>query len=211
MRPSDQLAQFVRDALIQGRSRADIEAALARAGWTANETASAVGAWADDGFSPPVPRPRPFVSAKEAFFYGLMFISLAMTTWHLAWLSFSLIDWWVPQDGQLGDRLFLLPGMRWSIATLVVFLPLFVLVNGRTQSQTRSDPGKRRSLVRKWFGYITLFIAAIALLGDLIAVIYALLNGDLTLRFAAKTVVVALIAGAVFAYFRSEMDDSETR
>lgn len=210
MRPSEQLARFVHESLVAGNDREAIRAALLRAGWTTGEVSAALDAWAEDDFVPPVPRPRPFVSAREAFLYGLMFIALAMTAWHLVALSFNLIDRWIPDPGSLRRTMVPVQAMRFSIASLVVFLPLFVLLNGWTHKATLDDPGKRRSVVRKWFGYITLFLASISLLGDLIAVIYALLNGDLTLRFAAKTAAVALVAGAVFAYFRGEMDDQET-
>ncbi len=211
MRPADQLSQFVREALIAGRDRDEIARALSDAGWTDGEIADALGSWVAGSFAPPVPRPRPFLSAREAFLYGLMFVALAMTAWHLVSLSFNLINRWFPEPAELAQGFYNLSAMRFSIASLVVFLPLFLVLNQRANTATRADPGKRRSLVRKWFGYITLFLASIALLGDLIAVVYAFLNGDLTLRFAAKSVVVAVVAGAVFFYFRGEMDDEESR
>ncbi len=211
MRPADQLSQFVREALIAGRSRDEIARALSEAGWTESEVREALDTWVAGAFLPPVPRPRPFLSAREAFVYGLMFLALATTAWHLVSLSFNMIDRCFPDPAQIERSYADLSGMRFSIASLVVFLPLFLFLNQRTNAATQADPGKRRSLVRKWFGYITLFLASIALLGDLIAVVFALLNGDLTLRFAAKAAVVAAVAGAVFFYFRGELDDEETR
>lgn len=212
MRPSDQLAQFVRDALTAGRGRDEVRAALIAAGWTGPEVAGALNAWAEGGFTPPVPRPRPFVSAREAFLYGLMFVALAMTAWYLVALAFSLADLLLPEVGEADNQaLWRIREMRFSIASLIVFLPLFLWLNQRTQTATRNDPGQRRSLVRKWFGHVTLFLASIALLGDLIAAIYALLNGDMTLRFAVKALTVAVVAGIIFLYFRGEMDEPESR
>ncbi|MCL7463785.1 DUF5671 domain-containing protein [Phaeovulum sp. NW3] len=204
MRNADHLAAFVRDALIAGRPRPEIEAALRTAGWTPAEISEAMQAWAEGTFLPPVPRPRPYVSAREAFVYGLMFVALAMTAWHLTALSFMLIDRWLPEPGQPDWAAYQLGGMRWSIATLAVFAPLFLWLNARILRDTRTDPGKRRSTVRKWVGQITLFLAAIALLGDLITVIHAMLSGDLTLRFVLKAGVVGLVAGAIFLVFRQE-------
>jgi hypothetical protein len=68
----------------------------------------------------------------------------------------------------------------------------------------RANPGARRSPVRKWLGYLTLFLAAIALLGDLIWVIYVYLQGDLGLRVLLKALVVLVVASAIFFYFRRE-------
>ncbi|WP_343080801.1 DUF5671 domain-containing protein [Ostreiculturibacter nitratireducens] len=204
MRRADQLAEFVRDALNAGRNREEIGAALADAGWSGTEIATALAAYAESDFSPPVPRPRPYVSAREAFLYGLMFLALAMSAWHLSSLSMQLIDRWLPEVGET-TNIFDLRRMRWSTASLIVFFPLFFALNLRATRELRRDPGKRRSTVRKWFGYVTLFLAAIGLLGDLIYVIYAFLNGDLTLRFGLKALVVAAIGGIVFLYFSAEI------
>lgn len=206
MKPSEHLGQFVYDALNAGRSRHDITSALSKAGWSTPEINDALGHWAEGDFTPPVPRPRPFVSAREAFLYGLMFVALAMVAWHLTALLFHLIDRWVPDVTDTNtyyDR----RDMRFSIASLIVFFPLFAVLNTRANRSIRANAGRRRSGVRKWFGYITLFLAAIVLLGDLIWVIYALLNGDLTLRFFAKAAVVAGVAGLIFGYFRADMQE----
>jgi hypothetical protein len=206
MRPADQLAQFVRDALLKGRSREEIGTALARAGWTRGEVQGALDAWAETGFDPPVPRPRAYVSAREAFFFGLMFVALMMTAWHLSALGFALIDRFLPDPTDSAHTTFQLDQMRWSIASLIVFTPLFLLLNARTARAIAADPGKRRSGVRRWFGYITLFLAAMSLLGDLLWVIYAFLQGELGVRAICKAAVVALVAGAIFLYFRRDIE-----
>jgi hypothetical protein len=206
MRPADRLAGFVRDALVAGRSREDIRTALSHAGWSPAEVDTALTAWAETPFDPPVPRPQPYVSAAEAFLYSLMFFALAMTAWNLTSLLFELIDGWLPDpvDGLSGISA---SRVRWAISILVVFFPLFLLLNARATRAAARDPGTRRSSVRKWFAYVTLFLAALGLIGDLVAVIYAFLSGDLTTRFAAKAATVAVVAGAVLAYFRGELAD----
>lgn len=206
MKPAEQLSYFVRDALLAGHARPDIATALAQAGWSEREIAATLDGWSEGAFLPPVPRPRPFVSAREALIYGVMFIALAMITWHIVSLSFDLIERWIPEPGR-STHWYSVQSMRWSIATLIVFVPLFLVLNHRTTRALRADPGQRRSLVRRWFGHVTLFFASMALLGDLIVVIYSALSGELTLRFIARAGVVAIVAGLVFTYFRQELDD----
>lgn len=206
MKPSDQLALFVRDALTAGRSREEIGAALTQAGWSAPEVREALETWAEVDFTPPVPRPRPFVSAREAFLYGLMFIALAMTAWHVTALLFHLIDQWIP-DVNDSYGYYSRSDMRFSIASLIVFFPLFAWLNQQANRRIRANAGRRRSGVRKWFGYITLFLSAITLLGNLIYTIYALLNGELDARVLAKVIVVAVVAGMIFFYFRADMTE----
>ena len=79
MRPSDELAHFVREALASGRTRPEISDALDDAGWSEKERADALDAYADTDFIPPIPRPRPYVSAKDAFLYGLLFLMLGVS------------------------------------------------------------------------------------------------------------------------------------
>lgn len=204
MKPTEELSQFVRAGLAAGRDDGQLRVALTEAGWTGREVEAALSGWTAAPGLPPVPRPQPFVSAREALLYGLLFISLGMVAWHLIDLGFDLIDQLVPD---IADLYLPRGSMRWSIAALIVFLPLFLLLNARVNRATQGDPGRRRSLVRKWFASVTLLIAGLVLLGDLVVSVYALLSGELTLRFAAKAGLVALVGGLVLAYYRDEMDE----
>ena len=73
---SRELEQFVRDALMRGEARPSIEAALASAGWAPEQVRDALEAYAPVAFPIPVPRPRPYLSAREAFLYLLLFAPL---------------------------------------------------------------------------------------------------------------------------------------
>lgn len=203
MSPADQLAVFVRDALAAGHTRDEAAEALRAAGWAEAEIGAALDAWAETPFRPPVPRPRRHVSASEAFFYGLTFIALATTIGHVVGLWFALIAVWLPGPGdQVEVVLYAADGVRWSLAVLAVVFPLFLWMDARGTRAALADPARRRSAVRRWFAHVTLFLAVLGLLGDLVAVVYAFLSGEVTLRFLAKAAVVAALAGAVLLYFR---------
>ncbi|GLK62936.1 hypothetical protein F8A10_00890 [Paracoccus kondratievae] len=206
MKPSDQLSEFVQHALAQGGDRDGIAHALAAAGWSAPEIEEALESWASVPGLPPVPRPRPYASAQEALLYGLLFLSLGVIVWHLCQLGAVLIDWLIP-DPFDGPHYGWDSSVRWSIASLIAFVPLFLGLNRKVARMSVGDAGKRRSLVRKWFASLTLLVVALVFLGDGVLAIFALLNGDLTLRFAAKAVLVAGVAALVFAYYRDELDD----
>ncbi|MGQ0610755.1 MAG: DUF5671 domain-containing protein [Paracoccaceae bacterium] len=200
MRASDQLADFVGQALAQGRSRDEISAALSQAGWKPEEVARAQRAWAALPFSPPVPRPRPALSAAAG-----MFLSLVLTAWHAVWLGFQLIERWLPDPAEAGY--FDPDGLRWTISVLIVAVPVFLLTNARTVRAERADAGRRRSAVGRWFSYTTLFLALLAMTGDLVAAIFAALSGDLTARFLAKVALVALVSGLIALYFRARLEE----
>lgn len=205
MTPTEQIADFVRRALAQGSNPDQIDHALAEAGWSARERQTALSAWTMAAGMPPVPRPRPYVSAREALLYGLLFISLGMVAIHLCQMGFLLIDNLLP-DQTRADHL-IQRGMRWPMAALITFTPAFLILNRAVMRGTDADRGRRRSLVRKWCASVTLLIAALTLLGDLVAAVYTLLDGEMTLPFALKLLIVAGVAGLVIAYHRDELND----
>ena len=62
----------------------------------------------------------------------------------------------------------------------------------------------------RWLTYLTLFVAALALIGTLVVVVSGLLGGELTARFLLKALVVFSIAGVVFGHHLGRMRQQET-
>lgn len=210
--PSQDLELFVRDALLRGQSRPAIDAALAQAGWTPEQTRGVLAAYADVDFPVPVPRPRASLSAREAFAYLVMFATLYFGAWNLGSLLFDLVDRTWPDPAMTGYAFRASDSsIRWSMAALIIAFPVFAGVARRVARDVARHPIKRLSPVRRWLTYLTLFIAATALIGDTTTLVYNLLGGELTLRFVLKVLVVAFIAGGVFGYYlwdlrREELD-----
>jgi hypothetical protein len=73
----------------------------------------------------------------------------------------------------------------------------------------RADPGKRRSHIRRWLTYLTIFAAAAVLIGDVITLVYNVLGGEFTVRFGLKALVIAILAGAIFGYYLSDIRRDE--
>lgn len=199
--PQNDLNLFLREALAAGHDPAQITHALQEAGWSAKEAKTALAAWHLTPELPPIPRPRAYLSAREALIYGLLFISLGLVAWYLNRLGFQIIDRLLPDPAEAFPVH--LDQMRWSIAMLLGFMPTFLLLNRVAARATRAGA---RSLVRRWFASATLLISSLTLLGTLVYTIYALLSGDLSLRFGARIALVALVAGLVVAYYRDELD-----
>jgi hypothetical protein len=204
------LELFVREALAAGQSRPAIEAALAQAGWPPEQVDDALDAYADVAFPVPVPKPRPYLSAREAFLYLVLFATLYISAYHLGSLLFDLLDRALPDPADARHG-FVDTGssMRWSVASLLVAFPVFLFVARLLGRELARNPVKRLSAVRRWLTYITLFLAAGIVIGDLIAAVYNVLGGELTLRFALKALVVGVIAGTVFAYYLVDLRHEE--
>jgi hypothetical protein len=54
--------------------------------------------------------------------------------------------------------------------------------------------------VRRWLSYLSLFIGDVTLMGDVICVVYYLVEGDLTVRFVAKVLTLFLVIGTIVVY-----------
>jgi hypothetical protein len=72
-----------------------------------------------------------------------------------------------------------------------------------------SDPSKRDSRPRKWLTYLTLFVAAAVILGDVITLVYNVLGGEYSMRFLLKVTTVAVIGGGILFYFLADMRKEE--
>ncbi|MDH5823964.1 DUF5671 domain-containing protein [Luteimonas sp. RD2P54] len=204
------LELFVRDALCKGESRETIAAALDAAGWPPEQVRAALDAYAEVPFPVPVPRPRPYLSPREAFLYLVLFTTLYVSAFHVGSLLFDLITRAFPDpaDGDFLARR-LARSMRWSTASVLIAFPVFLYVAHHLGRELARHPVKRLSAVRRWLTYLTLFIASAVLVGDMIALVYNLLGGELTMRFLLKVLVVAAIAGTVFGYYLGDLRREE--
>lgn len=190
-RPSD-LHDFARDALAAGHDPDAISAALSDAGWSAGEIHDALASWAIRPGLPPVPRrARTALSAGLAVVEGLHLVALGMVAGHLIGLIFVLIGIWLPSTTPAPA--WLSGQLRWPVAALVVFLPLWLW----SARKSRPAPGQRRPAISVWVGHLAVFFASLSLLGDALTVVYRLLSGDATSPFLLKAFTVAVVSGLV--------------
>jgi hypothetical protein len=206
---------FIREALNRGETRPRISSALIAAGWTQKEVDNALDDYAETDIGLAVPKPRAYVSAREAFLYLVLFILLGVVAWNLGSLLFALIDTAIPDelDNEYGYGLFYSPRdvqIRQAIAGLVVGGPLFTWLALHIRKQRRTNPAMQRSRVRKWLTYIALIIASCTLIGDAISLVYSFLAGELSTRLFLKLLVVAILAGGVFFYFIRDAEQGDT-
>lgn len=194
------LEQFIRDALDRGCSRQAIDQALTTAGWTVEQRRAALSAYAEVDFAVPVPRPRPYLSPREAFLYLVLFTTLYLSAYHLGNLLFELINRAWP-DLAMPNNNGIARSIRWSVASIVIAFPVFLYLSAKIGRELVQQPVKRQSAVRRWLTYLTLFVAAVALICDFITLVDSVLGGEVTIRFILKVIVAAVIASAVFGYY----------
>lgn len=207
---SPELEQFVRDALMRGHDREQVTAALLAAGWSTEQIRGVLDGWAEVDFALPVPRPRASLSAREAFLYLVLFSTLYFFAWNLGSLLFALLEHALPDPADAQWQVVRLTGsIRWSISALVIAFPVFAFIARHLAHDVAKHPIKRLSPIRRWLTYLTLFVAAAVLIGDLTTLVFNLLGGELSLRFVLKVAVVAAIAGTVFGHYLRDLRREE--
>jgi len=207
MAAKDIVGQFVGDALLAGKSRDDIRDALVEAGWSDCEVSDALAEYSEVEFMPPVPRPRPRLTARDVFIYAVLFTALTFTATNLINLVHAILDIRMPDPA---DNEYLVRSatgrLRWSVATLVVAAPVYFWMLFYTNRRIEKDQGHRRSLVRIWLTYLALFVAGLVFLGDTTVVIYQFLQGEATARFLLKAATVAVVSLVIFVLHLREME-----
>jgi hypothetical protein len=205
-----ELTAFIKDGLQRGIPRSDLQDALQQAGWDGGQVSKAMRLFADVEFAIPVPRPTPYVDAREAFMYVLMFTTLYLSAYHLGSLAFDFINISFP-DATAHEyaRAATDASMRWAVSAIIVSFPVFLYVAWLIGREVSADATKRTSKARRQLTYLTMFLAAALLIGDVTTLLYNFLGGDLSVRFVLKILTVAAIAGSSFGYYLRELRHDE--
>ncbi|HWZ96505.1 MAG TPA: DUF5671 domain-containing protein [Candidatus Dormibacteraeota bacterium] len=205
MSPDNSVGTFIESAKSRSISDQAIVGMLTSQGWSEKEVYAALAAYYEHSIGIQVPsRKGSGTAARDAFFYLLIFSTLATWTIALGALSFDLIDRWLAdnlfqnawQSGGYGDY-----SIASEMAAILISFPIYLLISRIVVRDTSEHPDKLNSPVRKWLTYMALVIAAGIFIGDLITTLTYLLRGELTSRFIAKAAVVMILSGGVFFYY----------
>lgn len=91
--------------------------------------------------------------------------------------------------------------IRLGFAMVVVFFPTYLVLTRLVNKNRRQSDDSHYLGLTKWLIYLSLLVAGLTLLGDLVAVIMGFLEGELTSRFMLKALAVAMVTGSAFFYY----------
>ncbi len=91
--------------------------------------------------------------------------------------------------------------IRWTLSLFIIIFGVFVWTSRFIEKDLVNNPAKNELKIRRWLIYLTVFLAALLLIGDLVALIYNFMNGDLTAPFILKVLSVLALGGVVFWYY----------
>ena len=203
------LGGYVAERMKGGSSKADIREELLAVGWSEEEADAAYREGViilgvplpSEGTRPTLIRKSSTVDVVINFF---SFILLGIIATALGTLFFGIIEQSFP------DRLSADPyvdvsaamsGIHYAVAALLIGFPLYVGALFIWFRTFREDEGRTESRLSQWLTYIVLLAASVTLVGDLIAVVFTFLQGEITWRFFLKALTVFGIAGLIFGFY----------
>lgn len=141
---------------------------------------------------------------RDVFLHLLAMVTLYWSAISFITLCHQALNYLLPDVldyGYLG-----VPGaMRFAVSSLIIVFPIFMLVSWFLNKVYAKESQVRESKVRKWLIYLTLFVAALVIIGDLVYAINTFLNGEITIRFMLKALSIIVVAGVIFGYYLDDV------
>lgn len=91
--------------------------------------------------------------------------------------------------------------IRWALSLFIIAFGVFVWTTRFIEKDLVKNPEKNNLRIRYWIIYLTVFLATVLLIGDLTALIYNFLSGELTTPFVLKVLAVFVVGAVVFWYY----------
>lgn len=146
---------------------------------------------------------------RDTFLYLLSVIALIISAVSFGVLVYQFIDLRFPDALRYGYySSSALNTVRQTLAALIVVFPVFIWASWFLRRDIEHNPEKKDLKIRKWLLYFTVFVASLVIIGDLIALIYSFLNGELTTRFIFKVLTILFIAASSLFYYLAELRDT---
>ncbi len=150
---------------------------------------------------------------RDVFLYLLAIITLIAVAVSFGIIVFQIINVYIPDfvSDPYSTMSSYLTTMRSSLAAIAIFLPVFLWVSWFLRKDITKFPEKKELKIRKWLLYLTLFITALVIIGDLVTLLQSFLEGELSQRFVLKIVSILFIAGSIFIHYLSELKDDDKK
>lgn len=139
---------------------------------------------------------------KDVFLYLGLTLTLYVGLSSLTAILFQYIDMWV---GEIGSGYYGLDTLRWLVAVQTVVFPTFIVIYWLIRKDLFMNAQNKELKVRKWFLYLTLFLAVAITLGDLISLLYHFLDGDFATQFLLKSLTVLVLGLLVCGYYLMDL------
>lgn len=206
------LTGYVEARLRAGVPRALIKDELLAVGWTEEE---ADAAYRDGLVALGIPVPdggNRLAAEKKSSTVDIVinffsFILLGIVATALGTLWFKIVERSFPDPLAViagDDPWGLTRAIHYAIASLVIAFPLYLASLRLWFRKFRDDENRCESALSRWLTYLVLLVASVTIVGDLITVLFKLLQGEYSVRFLLKALVILVIASLIFGFYTLE-------
>ena len=205
---------YLKTAREKGLSEDEIGNKLRASGWTSEQIQKVLQSEEDDLIPSPPPSGSSQlhvatysddVSAWDTFEHVLLFISLYIFSTSLVNVLHALVDVWMPPISLTGR---ILSNDSWTHTRLTIFgasllvsFPFFAFFFSHVTKRTLENPHIRQLRARKNLIYITLVIAFLVMMYNIIWLVYNMLSGNITINFLINFSTTIIIFGIMFLYY----------
>ena len=140
-------------------------------------------------------------SAKFTFFYLISLISLIFVALSVGNIIFQIINKYVVDVIHTYSGTYSTSAIKFAISSLIIGAPIYYLSVKQINKNLLAGKLSIDNGIRRWLTYLILLVSSVVAIGWLIAILYSLLDGDLTLKFALKTLTALSIASIVASYY----------
>ncbi len=157
---------------------------------------------------------KPKITAKDFFLHAAILVTLYVSVASIITLLVETIDAAFP-DTVANPYYYsyqgYTSGMRSAVASLIIIFPVFVFLSWWNHREIRREPQLKELSIKRWFAFLTLFLAGATILTDLVVFLNSFLGGEITTRFVLKVLAVLLVSGLVFLYHLFEIKRKPVR
>lgn len=149
---------------------------------------------------------KPKTTAKDFFLWAGALVSFYWTVIAYTFLVFEYINYTFPNPLAYYPADPYQSGISGEMASVIVLLPVYLILMYLIRKNSDRDPSRNEIWVRRWAIILTLFLAGVAMVADLITLLTTFLSGEeLTTAFLLKVLVIILIAAGVFMHFFADL------
>lgn len=142
---------------------------------------------------------------RDVFLHLLAIVTLYWSAISFVTLLWQYINYFFPDVLDYGGRIAFSGPIRFAVASLIIVFPIFILVSWYLNRIYAKETQVRESKIRKWLIYLTLFVASLVIIGDLVGTINTFLGGEITVRFILKALSVLVVAAVIFGYYLDDV------
>lgn len=140
-------------------------------------------------------------NAKFAFYYMLSLVALIFMSLSTGMIIFQTINKYMVDVLDQYTGQYLSEVLKFAISAIIISAPIYYILAWQINKSLFTGVLNKESGIRKWLTYFILFVSSVVMIGWLIGTINSYLQGDLSVKFAMKSLTAILISAAVFSFY----------